>query len=79
MAIELSELEQLELDERGMHMDFQKKFYELDLHERKQETIRRGLEILSKLFQCDKNRMEKHQDVLNNKLSSFLLKLAPHD
>ena len=79
MEEKLSAYEQLDLEERRMHKEYQEKFYQLDLHERKQETVRRGLEILTKLLQCDKNRMETHLEVLDNKVRTFLKKLAPHE
>jgi len=80
MDVKLSQFENLELEERKMHMDNQKKFYELDIHERKQETIRRGLETLMKVVLLPKN-VTSEQDILKaawEKMNLFLGKLEPH-
>ena len=79
MEEKLSAHEQLDLDERNMHKKYQEKFYELDLHERKQETVRRGLEVLTKLFASDKTNSTKVIGLLDSKIQSFLDKLEPHE
>jgi hypothetical protein len=70
--------EELTCEQLEMSIEFQKTYNELELCERKQDTVRRGLEILTRLASLETTPPNEIKHLIDSKLKEFLTELKPH-